>query len=63
MVPSILPKTSALASKKGLGKERVFIFLIRPLVEARAEIFSSLLREVKTPEFPFEIFLPLVLCT
>ena len=67
MVPSILPKNepkiSALASKKGLTKERVFIFFIRPLLEARAEIFSSFLGEVKTPEFPFENFLLLVLCT
>ena len=61
MVPSLLPKMSALASRQGLSKERVFIFLIRPLLEAKAKVFSSLLGETKTPEFPLEIFLPLVL--
>ena len=35
------------------------LFFIQPILEARVEVFSSLLEELMTPQFEFDIIWPL----
>ena len=62
MVPSILPM-SALASKKGLSKERVeglYFFWLDKLLEARAEmLFFCFCGRFEDTKIPFEIYWPI----